>query len=210
MKPVWHVQRSRGWYISHSYAVCCAAGRTEPHGPTDCQWHLPVSSWELLPAAGWGSCAEPPDGGSPEYRSGCIRAKIGTGWGADLAPCRVYPVARQREHGISETWNWDWTACWLGCMVGELTSPADAQEETALRQNSSTIREETLGPTRDRSITRHQNWAALLHFLLRGLPLNLCRPSSFSRSLRAENMTPKKKHRKIGAHQLLPGLTGFT
>lgn len=52
----------------------------------------------------------------------------------------------------------------------ELTSPADAQAETARRENSSTIREETLKPTRDRRTVRDQNWRAVLQFPLRGLP----------------------------------------
>lgn len=51
----------------------------------------------------------------------------------------------------------------------ELTSPADAQAETALRENSSTIREETLEPTRDRRTTRDQNWTTIFQFPLRGL-----------------------------------------
>lgn len=41
--------------------------------------------------------------------------------------------------------------------VGELTSPAEDQAETALRQNSSTISEETLVPTTDWSSARVQN-----------------------------------------------------
>lgn len=55
-------------------------------------------------------------------------------------------------------------------MFEELTIPADAQAETALRENSSTIREETLEPTRDRRIARDQNWRAVVQFPLRGLP----------------------------------------
>lgn len=82
------------------------------------------------------------------------------------------------------------------CMSGELTSPADVRAAAALRENSSTIREETLEPTRDRRMTRHQNCRAVLHFLLRGLPLgdNLCWLVPFSRWLRAQNqkITTKK------------------
>lgn len=44
----------------------------------------------------------------------------------------------------------------------ELTSPADAQAETALRENSNTIREQTLEPTTERRIARDQNWKVVL------------------------------------------------
>lgn len=51
----------------------------------------------------------------------------------------------------------------------ELTRPADAQVETALRENSSTIREKTLEPIRERTTVRIQNWRADLQFPLRGV-----------------------------------------
>lgn len=52
----------------------------------------------------------------------------------------------------------------------ELTSPAEAQAETALRENSSNIREETREPTRDRRTVRNQNWTVVLQFPLSRLP----------------------------------------
>lgn len=52
----------------------------------------------------------------------------------------------------------------------ELACPADTQAETALRENSSSIREETLEPTRDSRITRDQNWRAVFKFPLREMP----------------------------------------
>lgn len=50
-----------------------------------------------------------------------------------------------------------------------LTRPADAQAETALRENSNTIREEIRVPTRDRSTAEIQNWTTDIQFLLSGL-----------------------------------------
>lgn len=73
----------------------------------------------------------------------------------------------------------------------ELTSPADAQAETALRENSSTIREETLAPTKDRRAVRNQNCRAVLQLPLSGLPDedDLCLLSvSVSESLRGETL----------------------
>ena len=57
--------------------------------------------------------------------------------------------------------------CYLLLIDEKLTSPADAQTETALRENSSTIREETLEFTRDRRTVRVQNWRAVVQFPLR-------------------------------------------
>lgn len=72
----------------------------------------------------------------------------------------------------------------------ELTNPADAQAEIALRENSSTIREETREPTRDRRTVRDQNWT-----MVPQLPLgllgddNLCLLSvSDSESLFGKNL----------------------
>lgn len=50
----------------------------------------------------------------------------------------------------------------VGKCVGELTSPAEAQAETALRQNSSTNSEATLVPTTDRSSASDQNCRVVL------------------------------------------------
>lgn len=73
----------------------------------------------------------------------------------------------------------------------ELTSPADAQAETALRENSGTIREETLAPTKDRRAVRNQNCRAVLQLPLSGLPDedDPCLLSvSVSESLRGETL----------------------
>lgn len=47
-------------------------------------------------------------------------------------------------------------------MFRHITSPADVQVETALTVNSSTVSEQTLGPTRDRTTARAQNWSVVL------------------------------------------------
>lgn len=60
--------------------------------------------------------------------------------------------------------------CRTFSVLNQLTSPVDAQAETARRENSSTIREETLEPTSDRRSARHQNWRAVFQFALRELP----------------------------------------
>lgn len=72
------------------------------------------------------------------------------------------------------------------CFVWQFVELTDVKVEMALRENSSTTRDETLEPTKHKSTVRHQNCKAALQFLPGGSPgeddLFL-----FPESLRAEN-----------------------
>lgn len=72
---------------------------------------------------------------------------------------------RQWENKGREASQVQSTVVYFSC-VSELTSPADPLAETALRQNSSTIREETLEPTRDSRIASNQNWRVVFQLTL--------------------------------------------
>lgn len=82
-----------------------------PHGSRGCGWWWPVPSWEQLPEASWGSCVEPPDGGSPELRWGRSPERTGTGGGAGLIPCYWHPESerygRVGENNIHKFRQWE-------------------------------------------------------------------------------------------------------
>lgn len=86
-------------------------------------------------------------------------------------------------------------------LSGELTSPADAQAATAPAENSSTMREETLGSTRDRRSVRDQNWTDVLQLPLRALwgEVALCFPSTSRRSEGHENCSHSFPWQKTAA-----------
>lgn len=82
-----------------------------PHGSRGCGWWWPVPSWEQLPETSWGSCVEPPDGGSPELPWGRNPERIGTGGGAGLIPCYWHSESerygRVGENNIHKFRQWE-------------------------------------------------------------------------------------------------------
>lgn len=89
-------------------------------------------------------------------------------------------------------------------MSGELTSPADAQAATSLRENSSKMREETLGSTRDRRSVRDQNWTDVLQLPLRALwgEVAFCFLSTSRRSEEYENCSHSFPWQKIAVEYI--------
>lgn len=51
------------------------------------------------------------------------------------------------------------------CVFERLTRPETVHAEAALRENSSTSRDDTLEPTTDKMRVRAQNWTSVLHLL---------------------------------------------